>query len=95
MTVEVLGLCLRIVKSIADIRSRVVPECGALAILAVALTTTGGPVQSSAIAGECVNVGVDLAGEDHVADLVGLRYDIGVEGGETLVDYRIEVWDFA
>ena len=38
---------------------------------------------------------VNLTGDDHVADLVGLRYDVGVEGVETLIDYRIEVRDFS
>ena len=87
LAVEVLGLCLRIVERVGDDGGRVVPESRALAVLAVALATTRGPVQSSAVAGEGVDVGVDLARDDDVAYLVGLRYDVGVEGGETLIDY--------
>ena len=87
VAVEVLGLCLRVVEPIADPGGRVVPESRALAVLAVALAAARRPIQSRAVAGEGVDVGIDLAGKDHVAGLVGLRYDVGVEGGQTLIDY--------
>ncbi len=63
--------------------------------MAITLAATGWPIQGSTIAGEGVDVRVDLAGQDYVADLVGLRYDVGIERGETLIDYRIEIGDFA
>ena len=93
--VEIFGLLLRIVEPIGDIRRRVVPESRALPVLAVALAAACGPIQSSAIAGEGVDVGVDLAGQNDVADLVGLRYDVGVERLETLIDYCVEVRNLA
>lgn len=95
IAVEVLGLFRCIVESVADIGGRIVPESRALTVLAVALAAARIPVQRSAVAGEGVDVGVDLAGDDDVVDLVGLRYNVGVEGGETLIDYCVEVGDFA
>lgn len=85
--VEVLGLGLRIVERIGDGGGRVVPEGRALAVLAVTLAAARVPVESGAVTGKGVDVGVDLAGDDDVADLVGLRYDVGVERGKTLIDY--------
>ena len=83
VAVEVFGLGLRVVERVGDLRGRVVPECRALAVLAVAFAAACGPVESRAVAGEGVDVGVDLPGDDDVADLVGLRYDISVERLET------------
>ena len=83
LAVEVFGLGLRVVERVGDLRGGVVPECRALAVLAVAFAAARGPVESGAVAGEGVDVGVDLSGDDDVADLVGLRYDVCVEGLET------------
>ena len=87
LAVEVFGLSLRVVERVGDCRGWVVPECRALAVLAVAVAAARGPVEGSAVAGEGVDVGVDLPGDDDVADLVCLRYDVGVERLETCVDY--------
>lgn len=95
LEVEIFRLLLRIVECVGDVRRLVVPESRALAVLAIAFAAARGPVQSSAIAGEGVNVGIDLASNNNVADLVGLRYDIGVERLETLIDYRVEVGNLA
>ena len=95
LAVKVPALFLRIVERVADVGGRVVPEGRALPVLAVTFAATRGPVQGSAVAGKDVDVGVNLAGDDHVADLVGLRYDVRVKGIKTFVDYCIEVRDFA
>lgn len=79
VAVEVLGLRLRVVEPVADGGDRVVPEGRALAVLPVPVAAARGPVQSRAVAGERVDVGVDLAGQDYIAGLVGLRYHVGVE----------------
>lgn len=95
VAVEVFRLGLRVVEGVGDAGGRVVPECRTLAVLPVAFTAACGPVEGGAVAGEGVDVGVDLSGDDDVADLVGLRDDVGVERLETVIDYGVEVGDFA